>query len=309
MNTFQTLIAIVSAIILFLYALRGFSREIREAGGTTLESALARATSSRWSSFLMGAVATAIVQSSSAVTALTVALVDAGVVTFGASLGVVLGANVGTTLTAWLVSFKLTAIGPVFIVLGAVLSALPVRTKVVGQAVFYFGLIFFALELVSTQLQPLKDEPLFLQWLQRAENPWLGVLAGIVATLLVQSSSVTVGLAILLVQQGLLPAEAAIPMVIGANVGTTSTGLIASVSMKPVAKATAVANFAFNTAGVLVFLPFLVPFSRYMVQRFGSAEFAVAWAHLIFNLIVVMPFLLFLPLVERQLRERFLKSS
>ena len=110
---------------------------------------------------LLGAIAAAIVQSSSAVVALTIALVDAGILTFRSSLGVVLGANVGTTSTAWLISLRLTAIGPFFIVLGAILSLLPTRAQIFGKAASYFGFIFFGLELVSGTLRPLTEAPFF----------------------------------------------------------------------------------------------------------------------------------------------------
>src|SRR5215471_8478126 len=176
MTPFQGLFAAVSAVVLFLYGLQGFSTELRAVGGEALQSWLGRVTASRWRGFAVGALATAIVQSSSAVTALTTALVDASVISFRASLGVVLGSNVGTTATAWLVSFKLTGIGPVFIVLGALLSALPVRASVLGKAVFYFGLIFFALDLISGTLKPLQEQPVFSEWLALAQAPWLGVI-------------------------------------------------------------------------------------------------------------------------------------
>jgi Na/Pi-cotransporter len=223
----QGLLAAVPAVVLFLYGLQGFSTELRAVGGEALQSWLGRVTASRWRGFAVGALATAVVQSSSAVTALTTALVDAGVISFRASLGVLLGSNVGTTATAWLVSFKLTGIGPFFIVFGALLSAIPVRQAVFGKAVFYFGLIFFSLDLISAELKPLQNQPAFKEFLALAQTPWLGVLAGIVFTALIQSSSVTTGVSILLVQQGILPAEAAIPIIVGSNVGSTSTALVA----------------------------------------------------------------------------------
>ncbi len=309
MTSLHGLFAAVSAIVLFLYGLQGFSREIQTIGGAALQSWLARVTASRWRGFAVGAAATALVQSSSAVTALTTALVDAGAISFRASLGVVLGSNVGTTGTAWLVSFKLTGIGPVFIVLGALVSALPVRARVAGKAVFYFGLIFFALDLVSTELAALKDLPALKEWLALAHAPWLGALAGLVFTALIQSSSVTTGLAILLVQQGMLPAEAAIPIVVGANVGSTSTALIASLGMNNSARATAIANTLFNVGGALVFFPFLGPFARAIVAWAGDPGIAVAWAHLLFNLTLGIVFLLTLDWVEPRLRRWLVRDS
>src|SRR5208283_416926 len=209
MTFWQGLFSAIAAIALFLFSLQSFSLELQTAGGDKLRTWLARVTAGRWQGLLAGAGATALVQSSSAVTALAVALVDAGVITFKASLGILLGANIGTTTTAWLVSFKLTDIGPYFIIAGALISILPFRFSFLGKSVFYFGLIFFALNLVSNHLKPLSYSSVFQEWLARAEAPWLGVLIGLAFTALVQSSSVTAGLAILMVQQGLLPAVAA----------------------------------------------------------------------------------------------------
>ena len=302
MTPLQGLTAALSAIILFLYGLQGFSKELQSVGGDALEQWLGRVTANRLRGFLVGAAATAIVQSSSAMTALAVTLVDAGAISFRASLGILLGANVGTTATAWLVSFKLTSIGPAFIVLGALISILPARVRMIGKAVFYFGLIFFALDLISVHLKPLQNSPTFQEWLALAETPWMGVVAGMIFTALVQSSSVTTGLAILLVQQGTLPPEAAIPIVIGANVGSTSTALIAGFGMSSTARATAITNFLFNAVGMLAFLPFLNPFARAMVELAGNPGMAVALAQLIFNLTVALFFLSTLDWAEPFLR-------
>lgn len=178
---------------------------------------------------------------------------------------------------------------------GAVLSALPVRVSAAGKAIFYFGLIFFALDLISSELKPLESQPWFQGALAEAQTAWLGVLIGALFTALVQSSSVTTGLAILLVQQGMLLPEAAIPVVMGANVGSTSTALIASMAMKPVARATAVSNFIFNCAGVLLFFPFLTP-------AWGDPAMVVAGAHLVFNVSIGLLFLVTLGWIEPRLR-------
>lgn len=297
MTAFQGIIAAIAAIVLFLHGLQGFSREVQAVGGAALQSWLPRATESRWCGFLIGMAATAVVQSSSAITSLAVSLVDAGVISFRGSLGIVLGANVGTTATAWLVSFKLTGIGPFFIVIGALLSALPLRVNAIGKAVFYFGLVFFALDLISTELKPLQAHPWFQSGLAMATTPVIGLLMGMVFTAVIQSSSVTTGLAILLVQQGVLPAESAIPIVLGANVGSTSTALVASISMQPVARASAISNFLFNAIGVLLFLPFMDQFTQQMLATREPA-IAVAWAHLTFNLTIAALFLATLGWVE-----------
>jgi phosphate:Na+ symporter len=303
MTPFQAVIAALAAVVLFLFGLQGFSRELQTAGGDALKSWLPRVTANRWLGFLIGMLATAILQSSGAVTAIAASLVDAGVMSFRGALGVLLGTNVGTTTTAWLVSFKLAGIGSLGIVLGAILSLLPIRASAAGKAVFYFGLIFFALDLTATHLKPLQQEPWFQSTLLLARTPWLGALIGLVFTVLVQSSSVTIGLAVLLAQQGALPPEAAIPLVMGANVGSTSTALIASLAMSPAARATAVSNCLFNIAGVLLFWPFLGPFSQAMLA-FGDPSRVVAGAHLIFNLCMAALFLGTLGWLEPRLRRR-----
>ncbi len=308
MTELQSFFAVVSAIVLFVYGLQGFSRELQAVGGLALKSWLRRVTENRWSGFIVGALATAVVQSSSVITSLTAALVDASVISFRSSLGVLLGSNVGTTTTAWLVSLKLTGIGPFFIVIGALLSVLPNYTRVAGKAVFYFGLIFFALDLISAALIPLREQAMFVEWLALAQHPWMGIAAGLVFTALVQSSSVTTGVAILIVQQGTLPPEAAIPIVVGANIGSTSTALFASVGMNAVARATAKANFLFNAVGVVLFFPFLEQFAHAVVSWAGDPGMAVAWAHLIFNLTIAMTLILPLRCLEPRLRTLLLRD-
>jgi Na/Pi-cotransporter len=299
MSTFRVFLAIISAIVLFLYGLGAFSAEIQRVGGETLRKWLGRLTESRWRGVLLGALATAIVQSSSAVTSLTVALVDAGTMSFRSSLGVLLGANIGTTSTAWLVSLKLTSIGPFFIVFGTLLSALPTKFKTLGKAAFYFGFIFFSLDVVSFTLKPLAKNPLFMETLSRASTPLMGVLAGMLITAIVQSSSITTGLCILLVQQNLLAASGAIPIVIGANIGTTATALVASIRMHQTARRVAVANLCLNTFGVLLFLPFLGRFARIVVEFASDPGMAVAWAQLIFNAVMTLAVLVVLQIFPR----------
>jgi Na/Pi-cotransporter len=253
-------------------------------GGDTLKKWLGRLTSTPLRGVLLGALATAIVQSSSAVVALAISLVDSGILTFLSSLGVVLGANIGTTSTAWLVSMRLTDIGPLFIVLGTIISALPTRIQMIGKAAFYFGFIFFGLELVSSTLKPLADTPVFEDLVRRADLPVIGVLVGVVLTGLVQSSTIVTGLCIVMVQQGILTAHGAIPIVIGTNIGTTLKGLLITIGMKGTARRVAIANICFNVLGVLLILPFLRPFAAAMADLSSDPGISVAWAQFLFNL-------------------------
>lgn len=291
MSVFQVIIAILAAVALFLYGLTSFSREVQATGGPMLRAWLGRATRRWWSGFALGAAATLLVQSSSATTSLTVALVDAGAITLGHSLPVFLGAHVGTTATAWIVSFKLTGIGAFCIVAGAVLGLLPVRWHVFGKPVFYFGIIFFGLDLISQAMTPLRQSGLLSYLLLLTETPWLALLAGAMATMVIQSSSATSGLAVVLVLEGALVPEAAIPVVIGASMGTTTTALLASVPLSPVARQAALWNAGFSLGGVVFIAPVLPWFSDLVLRLAASPAMAVALAHTLFNVAVAIAFM------------------
>ncbi|MBB5392277.1 MULTISPECIES: Na/Pi cotransporter family protein [unclassified Herbaspirillum] len=298
MSQLQIIVAVISAIVLFLYGLEGFSRELRTVGGEKLQSWLARVTANRFVGFFIGASATVLIQSSAAVISLTASLVDAAVLSFRSSLGILLGANLGTTTTAWLVSFKLTGIGPYFIVLGTLLSILPTRAKLFGKTCFYFGLIFFTLDLISVELRPLQQQPWWNEVVSYVSSPMTGLLIGTVFTAAIQSSTVAIGLAVILVQQGMMQPDAAIFFVIGSNLGSTSTALIACLSMNQTAKATAVANFSFNIISIVLLFPWLRPFAQLML-RLSEPTMAVALAHLSFNILLSTVFLLVLPWSHR----------
>lgn len=299
MQPFDAIVAIISTVVLFLHALEGFSHEIKEAGEAKLRSILGSATKNRVLGFLLGAVFTAFVQSSSAVSSLAVALVDARALTFAASLAVVVGANVGTTATAWLVSADLLDIGPVFIAIGALLGIIPHRIRSLGKAVFYFGFIFFALDLVGQSLEPLKSSEQLPALLAYANNPFLGVFLGIVVTGVLQSSSVLTGLVILLVQQGSMQPEAAIAVIVGANLGSSTTALLASVKMDALAKRAALANAMLNGAGVLLFLPLIGLLTSLVTSWAHDVATGVALAHTLFNVVVALLALPFLGVIAQ----------
>ncbi|MBE2281273.1 MAG: Na/Pi cotransporter family protein [Ignavibacteriaceae bacterium] len=286
MTTFNTIIAIVAAISLFLFSLGGFSKELQTLGSEKLKVWLAKVTANRFGAFLLGASLTAIIQSSSAVTSITVALVDAGVIQFFNSLGVLVGSNLGTTFTAWLVAFKLDNLGSWLIVAGTIAGFLPAKIHLFGKSIFYLGLILFSLQLINNALKPVSAEPEIIELLANADFIPYGILAGIIVTAVVQSSSVTTGLTIILASQGLLNIEGAIAIVLGSNLGTTSTALLASASLSKSAKNSAVANFIFNFLGLVMFLPFIGVFTKLISSLNLDISFQVATGHLLFNLIV-----------------------
>lgn len=297
--------AALAAITLFMYGLQGVGKELAEVGGFRLQQFLSRLSKRPWAAFLVGAATTAVVQSSSAVSSLSCALVNAGMLPLRGALGVILGAKVGTTATAWLVALGLTAVGPYLLIVGTAMGLLPGKLKSAGKAIFYFGLVFFALDLISSNLRPIMDLPLVTEALAWAVQPWAAVLVGLILTAIIQSSSATTGLTIVLVSEGALPPTAAVFVVVGANLGSTSTALIGSLGMGRTAKVVATANSLFNLAGLLIFLPFLGLFAAAVTRAIPDPAMAVAVAHLIFNLVTGLAFLALLVPTENWLRRRF----
>lgn len=299
------LIAILATISLFIFSLKGFAKELQHAGADWLEAWLGRITGSRLGGFLLGAISTAVIQSSSAVTSITVALVESGVFSFTASLAVLLGSNVGTTFTAWLVTFKINNLGSILLVLGTVLGFLPWRIHLAGKSVFYLGLVLFSLTLINGALAPLQQNEAWTALLAASNHPVVGIFAGIIITALLQSSSVVSGLVIILTGQGMLSVEGAIGVIMGANLGTTSTALMASAKMGTMAKNTARANFFFNLLGLLLCAPFIGVFKKLILSFDIADTYRVAIAHLIFNIAVALVTFPFLNAISRRILRRW----
>ena len=293
MQNVYTIIVIISAIALFVYGLQSFSKEIENLGIDKLKKNIASITKLPIGGFLLGGVATAIFQSSTMVSSLTVSLVNTGVLTFKNSLLILLGANIGTTATGWIVSFQSEVFGPVFIVLGTLISMFPARYSTIGKSIFYFGFIFFSLTLISHTMEPVKNDPLLLAILEKASSPLLGITYGIVITVIIQSSSVVVGLVIVLISQGTIPLEAAIPIVVGANIGTTSTALLISLKLSPIARLTALSASLFNVIGVILIFPFFGLLESIVRQVTQYPEVQVALAFTISNTLTSLFFLIF----------------
>jgi phosphate:Na+ symporter len=304
--SWELLFAIVPGLILFLYGIENFSKEIINAVGDRFRETLGKLTKNRWRGAAFGAALTAMVQSSAATTVIAVSLVNAGSIAFSQSLGVIIGANIGTTITAQLVALKLTAFGPVFILAGFVFGLVGGRYKFVGKPLFYFGLVFFGLELVSQTLEPLTGDPQVISLISNLDNFLIALLVGVLFTTAVQSSSVTSGLMVVLATSGLISLEQAIPVLLGANIGSTTTTIFASAKMDLFARRAAAAHFLFNVGGVLIFIPFSGILADVALEIGGSVGQQVANAHLIFNVATAMVFLLLLgqfqKLVEKVVR-------
>lgn len=294
METFQIILASVTAIILFIFGLENFSSEIQQVSGDRFRQFLAKATSIPLVGLLIGALVTAVIQSSSATSVIAVSLVNAGVLSFKNSVSIIFGANVGTTVTAQLVAFELTAFAPLLIVGGFLLTLVRSRLAIFGKSIFYIGFVFFSLNLISSALQPLQQAPEFVEYLSRPHNPLVAILVGCLFTAIVQSSSVTTGLAIILAQQGMISLENAVPILMGANIGTTATVMITIFKMDLAAKKTAMSHMLFNVCGVLLFLPAFLLYGDRLNQLQSDPAIALANLHLVFNLATALVFLLFL---------------
>lgn len=302
-DTLTWIFSVLAAIVLFLYGLAAFSEEVTRVGGEGLRNGLRRLTGNDTVAALTGAAMTAIVQSSSAVTSMAVGLVHNRTLSERGTFGVMIGANVGTTLTAWLVAMKIAGLGPAFISVGGLWSLLgPRAQRPVGKALFYFGLVFLALDMTAQALQPLASHPALDGWREELGSPVVALAFAALLTALVQSSSVVTGLAVMSVQQGLLTPEVAVWMVAGANVGTTSTALLASSALDALARKLALMNTALNLFGVLLFATLLQPvIARILASPLGTAD-QVALTHTVFNVSAAVAALLLMPLIWPRLQ-------
>lgn len=298
----------LAGLVLFLYGIEHFSVEIQAVAGERFRAGMGKLTQSPVRGAILGALTTVVVQSSSATTVIAVGLVNAGTISFASSLGIIIGANVGTTVTAQLVALKLTAFAPIFVVLGFVVSLVGRRFSFLGRPIFYFGLVFLALTLVSDAIEPLRTNPQVPQLLARFGSVPLAILVGLLFTTVVQSSSVTTGVVVLLAEAGVLGMEQAIPILMGANLGTTTTSLLASSRMSLHARRAAVGHLIFNLGGVLLFLPFLGPFADLVRSMGGTGAQQVANAHLVFNGVAGGVFLLAVRPLQR-LIERVVRGD
>ncbi len=294
MKDFHIVLGAITSIILFIFGLENFSKEVQRITGRKFRKFLGKYTRFSGVGLILGALVTAFIQSSSATSVIAIGLVNAGVLSFKNSIGIIFGANIGTTVTAQLVAFKLTTFAPVFIISGFILSFIRSKYAIFAKSLFYFGFVFFTLNLISSTLHPLQSDDRIIGLLTSPQNIFLAVLIGSLITAVVQSSSVTTGLAIIFTQQGLMSLENAIPILMGANLGTTFTALLSIINMDIAAKKTALAHFLFNFLGVLLFLPIVIYWGKDLPFLVDDPAVSLANFHLVFNLTVGILFLFIL---------------
>lgn len=295
-------------LALFLYGLDQLSEGLKKAAGKSLQRMLAKLTTNRVSGALTGAVVTGILNSSSVTTVLVVGFISAGVMSLQQSVGVIMGANIGSTVTAQILAFNISQYALLPVAVGFFMLFTTSRDQIRnwGLMVMGLGLVFFGMSLMSDAMYPLRSYDPFLDLLERMEQPILAILAGALFTGLVQSSAATVGIAIAMAAGGLLSLNSGIGLALGANIGTCVTALMAAMGKPPEAVRSAVVHVAFNIVGVLIWLPFIPKLAEFAinvspasVDLTGAARMAaevprqIANANTIFNVINTILFLPF----------------
>ena len=286
---------------LFLYSIKTMGDGLQQAAGDRLRFYIDKYTSNPFFGILVGIGMTALIQSSSGVTVITVGLVSAGLLTLRQAIGIVMGANIGTTVTSFIIGFKLGDYALPMLFLGSVCLFFTKNRSInnIGRIIFGVGGIFFALNLMSGAMEPLKDLQVFRDYMvELSKNPILGVFVGTGLTLLIQASSATIGILQNLYASNLIDLQGALPVLFGDNIGTTITAIIASLGANIAAKRVAAAHVAFNIIGTIICIIFLVPFTA-LIQWFEGAlnlapEMTIAFAHGTFNItntILQFPFI------------------
>ncbi|MEL0975003.1 Na/Pi cotransporter family protein [Clostridioides difficile] len=291
-------ISLIGGLGLFLYGMSLMGEGLQKSAGDKLKKIIELLTSNVVMGVLVGTVVTGIIQSSSATTVMVVGFVNAGIMNLSQAIGVIMGANIGTTVTAQLVSFNLEGIAPIALGIGILfyLFTSNQKTKHLSEILIGFGILFTGMEFMKDAVAPLAEYKAFTDaLLYFSKNPVLGILAGFAITGIVQSSSASMGMLIALASQGILPLSSALPILYGDNIGTCVTSLLSSVGARRNARRAAVMHLSFNVIGTIIFMLVLNKPISAIVTHFDPTDTArqIANAHTLFNLtnvIILLPF-------------------
>ena len=295
------ILSMAGGLGLFLYGMRIMSDSIEKVAGAKLRGILERLTTNRFTAILVGVFFTAVIQSSWACTVMVVSFVNSGLMTLTQAAGVIFGANIGTTVTALLVSFKLEKAAPVILLVGVLIIMFVKKQKVSrwGEVIIGFGVLFMGLSTMSGAMTGTKDSPAALHMFASPQSPFLAVLLGTVLTAVIQSSSVTVSIMVLLANQGLMSMDIGMFIILGCNIGACTSALLASLSGKKDAKRAAAIHLVFNVIGtIIVYIIFMLAVNQIVgglsVLAHGDPGRMVAYAHIlikVFQVIIMMPFI------------------
>lgn len=301
----EIILTIIAGLVLFLYAVNSLSDIIQKALGKNAEKWILRFTSNTFFAILTGIVVTTLLDSSSAVIIITIVFVNSKLMTFRQSMGVVLGANIGTTVSSQILAMDISKYSPVLLLAGFLLLFVSKTGKMgnTAKTIMYFGVLFFGLFTMEKAVEPLRESEKFTHLMASTENPLAGALTGAIVTLVIQSSSATVGMAIILAKKGLLGLGGAIAIMLGAELGTCSDTLIATIRGSREALKTGLFHLCFNIASIALGLVFFRQFVEFIRWIGGNApiERSVANAHMLFNVGGVLIFVWALPVFERAL--------
>jgi phosphate:Na+ symporter len=314
LDLFNMGMGLFGGLALFLFGMEQMSDALKAAAGDNMKYFLSKLTTNRVTSALTGAFVTAVIQSSSVTTVLVVGFVSAGLMTMAQSIGVIMGANVGTTITAQIVAFKVDELALLMIAVGFGMLFLSKREQIkhYGSMLMGLGLVFFGMGIMSDAMEPLRSYKPFTDLMASMETPLYGILVAALFTALVQSSSATTGIIIVMASQGLITLTAGIALAFGANVGTCITAILAAFGKPVEAKRAAAVHVFFNVAGVLLWLALIPNLAEFVTmvspvhqELTGTARLAaevprqIANAHTVFNVINTIIFLGFAGQIAR----------
>ncbi|MEG6523279.1 Na/Pi cotransporter family protein [Desulfotomaculum sp. 1211_IL3151] len=298
----STILSMIGGMGLLLYGMYVLSEGLQKIAGKKLREALTTLTKNRIIAMGLGAMVTILFQSSTATTVILVSLTSASIISLRQTLAVILGADIGTTVTAQLIALKATEISLPIVGIGAtiVFFSKNNKNKRIGQVLIGFGLLFLGLKIMSDTMYPLRNDPAFENLLlQMSDRPVLALALAAVFTFLVHSSAATIGIIMLLAMQGMITLVPAIYMLFGANIGTAFTAILSSLGSSRESKRVATAHLLFKVVGVLLFLPFVTPLAALMSNITANAGFQVANVHTLFNIAIAI---LFVPFVSQFVR-------
>jgi phosphate:Na+ symporter len=303
----EIVLSIIAGLVLFLFAVTNLSETLKSALGENANVWIKKYTSNSFSSLLVGIVVTTLLDSSSAVIIITIVLVNSQILTFKQAMGIVLGANIGTTVSSQIIALDVGKYSPIFLLIGFILLFIAKSEKLtnIGKTILYFGVLFFGLFTMENAVEPLKDEAFFTEWMKKTENPIAGAIIGAIVTLVIQSSSATVGMAIILSKKGLISLTGGIAVMLGAELGTCSDTLLATIKGSKQALKTGLFHVIFNLLSIMIGLILFYPFVELVktISTGASVERAVANAHMLFNIFGVLVFIWTIPFFEKTLNK------
>ncbi|MEG2995177.1 MAG: Na/Pi cotransporter family protein [Erysipelotrichaceae bacterium] len=293
----SNILMLVGGLALFLYGMHMMSEGLEVAAGNRMKAILEKLTSNRFVGVAVGAIITAIIQSSSATTVMVVGFVNSSLLQLEQAVWLIMGANIGTTITGQLIALDISKIAPLFAIIGVVMVSFIKKKKInyIGEIIAGLGILFIGMGMMSNAMIPLRDYQPFINLIANFSNPIIGILVGALFTAIIQSSSASVGILQALVLAGVLPFSSAIYVLFGQNIGTCITAVLASIGANRNAKRTTIIHLSFNIIGTVIFLIVVsfLPFTDWMMSITGNPAAQIANTHTVFNVVTTLALLPF----------------